>query len=356
MTDLRQIIRASVQAILPYSMSEPAYQIKLNQNENPFDLPPALKQEILTAFARMQWNRYPAFTTHQLREKIADRENVTPEMILVGNGSNELLQNIGSIILSPGQKLLTVLPTFQLYEQMGCILGAELIQLPLKPDFTFPVNEILTRLQTDQISLQIYASPNNPTGTILTPAEMQSILAAATGVVVCDEAYYDFYGKTARDYLAQTPHLVVTRTFSKAFGMAGLRIGYLIAQPELVTEIYKAKLPYNLNLFSELAALTILKYPDLIQARIQMILAQREWLLTALRSLAKISVVPTHANFFLIQTPLAADQLFQLLLAAGILVRNVSHNHPLLRSYLRIAVGTPAENQQLIRVLEKILK
>lgn len=355
MPDPLSCIRPSVREIKPYAMTEVDYQTKLNQNENPFDLPDSLKNEILTRFTRLAWNRYPSFTTETLRTKIAEKEGVAPEMVLIGNGSNELLQLVCAILLGPGQSLLLAQPTFQLYAQLGRVLGAEIVNLDLNADFSFPVEKILSANRQQAFPLQIFCSPNNPTGSVLSLDEIIAILKMARGIVAIDEAYFDFHGVSALSLLPQFPNLVLTRTFSKAFGLAGLRLGYLIAPAPLATEIYKAKLPYNLNLFSELTALTLLDHPELVQTRIQQILQQRDELIRSLRELPELTVYPTHANFFLLQTPLAPSALFDQLLADGILVRNVSKNHPLLADKLRVSVGSPAENARLVQSLRRIL-
>ncbi len=348
-------IRKSVREITPYSMAENRYQIKINQNECPFDLPEDLKQEIQAKFLSRAWNRYPSFTTEQLRRKIADKESVSSDMILVGNGSNELIQIICSVILDSQSTFLIVQPTFQLYAQMGRIFGANLIQIDMNDNFQYPVNDLIELNQANKIALQIYCTPNNPTGSMLTLEEIEAILVVAQGIVVIDEAYFDFHQETALPLLEKYPHLIVTRTFSKAFGLAGLRLGYLIAQPEIVQEVYKAKLPYNLNLFTELTAMTLLDNSNLVSERTRMILAERDQLMHALSQVTQIKVFPTQANFFLVQTPIPPDELFQKLLGEeGILVRNVSHNHPLLADKLRISVGTPEENRTVIAAFEKI--
>ncbi|MBN2087988.1 histidinol-phosphate transaminase [candidate division KSB1 bacterium] len=350
-------IRQSVREITPYSMTEKKYQIKINQNECPFDLPDNLKKEIQAKFLNRAWNRYPSFTTEQLRQKIAEKEQVHPDMILVGNGSNELIQIICSVILDSQSTFLIVQPTFQLYAQMGHIFGANLIQVDMNADFQYPINDLLKINQSNPIGLQIYCTPNNPTGSILTIDEMEAILAVAQGIVVIDEAYFDFHQVTALPLLEKYPHLIITRTFSKAFGLAGLRLGYLVAQPEIVQEVYKAKLPYNLNLFSELTAMALLENSNLVSERTRMILKERDQLMHALAQMNQVKVFPTHANFFLIRTPIQPDDLFhKLLIEEGILIRNVSHNHPLLSDKLRISVGTPEENRKVIAAFEKIFK
>ncbi|MCK5737755.1 histidinol-phosphate transaminase, partial [bacterium] len=324
MTNPNDFIRKSVLAIEPYTMQERQYRIKLNQNESPYDIPAALKSEILDRFSGMNWNRYPTFTTDELRGKIAAAEGISPDMVLVGNGSNELLQNICSILLGPEQEFLTIQPTFSLYAQLGQIFGARARVLELNVDFTFPVDAILDTLENHRIPLQIFCSPNNPTGSTLTLTELSQILDAADGIVVVDEAYHDFSGISAVGLIEKYPNLVVTRTFSKAFGLAGLRLGYCMAQPELTSQIYKAKLPYNLNLFSELAATVLLEHSELVQERVQEMLSQRDWLMRELSALPGTTIFPSRANFFLIQTPLTPDDLFEQVLARGLLLRNVS--------------------------------
>ena len=356
MTNPLKFIRPSVRAIKPYFMSEQTYRIKLNQNENPFDLPASLKQEILRSFETVAWNRYPSFTTDKLRRKIAEIEDVRPEMILMGNGSNELLQITCSIILEPGHNFVTVQPTFQLYEQIGHIFGANLIQLQMDEELNFPFGQIMALNRSQAIPLQIYCSPNNPTGSILTLNQIKAILEVAAGIVAIDEAYCDFSRIKATSLLQKYPNLVLTRTFSKALAMAGFRLGYLIAPEPLAREIYKAKLPYNVDAFSELTALAVLNQPSVVQDQVQRIIGQRDWLMQKLHALRGVKVYPTQSNFFLLRTPLSPKVLYRRLLdEAGILIRNVSANHPLLADKVRISVGTPEENQIFLQTLREIL-
>lgn len=357
MNKLLASVRKSVLEIKPYHMADTKYRIKLNQNESPYDLPADLKKELLAEFGEIAWNRYPSFITVDLCKKLAAKDGVSEGMILVGNGSNELLQLICSIILEPGKKFMTIQPTFALYEQIARVFGADFLQLELEDDFSFPVKKILEMNMEEDIPLQVYCTPNNPTGSILTLNEIEAILKLASGIVVIDEAYFDFSKITSVELLKEYPNLVITRTFSKACGLAGFRIGYLIGSPEVVREVYKAKLPYNLDIFSEFAASKILAHPNIIQERVADILAQRDWLIQELKQIPGVMVFPTHSNFFLISTPIEPVKLFNILLEEdGILLRNVSKNHPRLENVLRVSVGTKEENQKLVAAFKRIFE
>lgn len=357
MNNVERYIKPNVRAMSGYRLESVSYQIKLNQNENPYDIPPELKQEILDVFKKEAWNRYPDFTGEKLREKLAAYLDVRSENVIVGNGSNEMLKLIALATLGPGKNFLLVAPTFLIYEHLGHTTGAHLIDLEFNHDWSFPVHEILNTLQTTEVPLTILCSPNSPTGTILPPEDLEKILKNSKGLVVLDEAYYEFacvpYLKLWRDH----ENLILVRTFSKALGIAGLRTGYLIAHPQITQELMKVKLPYNLNKFSELAAIKILEHPEIIQNAIKKILQERDRLGEALQELDGIRVYPSHANFFMMEpVKISASDLFEQLLAHGILIRDISRYHPRLKNKLRVSVGTPTENTRFLQTLKKILE
>ncbi len=337
-----------------YHLRDRDYRIKLNQNENPFDLPDALKQEILAAFQSMSWNRYPGFGNMPLVSKLAARLGVAPNQVLVGNGSNELLQTLINVILQPGKRILLVNPTFLIYEQLARVAGAEVVAMEFNSDWSFPVAEIVEKVHNLRIDLCVLCSPNSPTGAVLANSDLEQILQATAGIVLVDEAYYEFNAETAVNFVPKYANLVVTRTFSKAMGLAGLRIGYMLGHREVISEVNKAKLPYNLDIFSEIVAATLLDNKSLIKDNVDTILSERKRLFQQLKLLPGIEVFPSAANFLMIRTPLAAGKLFEQLLAGGLLVRDISGYHDRLKNILRITVGTPAENDALLQALSDI--
>ncbi len=300
----------------------------------------------------MAWNRYPSYTNLRLVERLSAYLNVPPNHLLVGNGSNELLQTVISVVLSAGKKLLLVTPTFQIYQQLGKVAEAEICQIEFEEDWSFPIEKILRLLKEKTIELCILCSPNSPTGSTLNQDDLKQICETARGLILVDEAYHEFSKINYLELQAYHKNLILTRTFSKAMGLAGLRIGYLIADADLIREIHKAKLPYNLNIFSELVASKLLDHQNLLQQNIQKIVSEKERIGQKLFKLKGVTVFPSQANFFMIATSIPAPALFEKLLNLGLLVRDISSYHPRLQNTLRITVGMPAENDALINALQ----
>jgi histidinol-phosphate aminotransferase len=324
---------------------------KLNQNENPYDLPDALKREILDAVRGQEWTRYPAYDPPDLRVKIARRFGLDPDQVLLGNGSNQLLYLLGSALVSPGDRVVTAPPTFSLFGIVAKIAHGRLDAIDQDADFTLDSDRLLAAVRGARLTF--FCSPNNPTGRTIPTAFLEEVLCATEGIVVWDEAYGEFWGETALPLLERHPNLLVLKTFSKAFGLAGLRIGYLIGHPAMVSELRKVNIPYNINMVSRAAASALLDRPEWIAEQVARILAERDRLFDALRSVAGVIPFPSAANFILVRTP-DSRAVFDGLKARGVLVRPVE-SHPLLVNCLRVTVGKPAENDAFLDTLKTIL-
>ncbi len=348
-------IRLAVRAISPYHLPSREYKIKLNQNEHPEDLPQWLKTAIADELQKISWNRYPDFSRNRLQEKLAAHLNVEPQRLLIGNGSNEILQMIFTATLSTHKKLLTVVPTFPIYQQIARVFEAELLALEFEADWSFPVERILSALKVNQPELCVLCSPNSPTGALLAIEGLAEILRAAAGLVVVDEAYFEFAERSALPLQNEFENLIITRTFSKALGLAGLRVGYLITHPNLVAEFRKVKLPYNLNILSETVACKVLEHPEVVTQRIRQLQREKEWLYRELEAIDGVSVFPSAANFFMIGTPFSSDAVFEVMSEQGVLIRDISGYHPRLQKKLRISVGTRAENEACVQALKRAL-
>ena len=355
MNDFVNNIKPSVRAISAYHLNGKHSEVKLNQNENPYDLPKWLKDELLNEFCGFAWNRYPSFGNLRLIEKLSSHVQIEPNRILVGNGSNELLQTLMAVSLSAGKKLLLVAPTFLIYHQLGRVAEADICEIEFEEDWSFPINKILSTLEQEQIDLCIYCSPNSPTGATLKENDLIRILKKAKGLVLVDEAYHEFSKTSCVELQSDFKNLIITRTFSQAMGLAGLRIGYVIGHPDLISEIDKAKLPYNLNIFSEFVATKLLDHCDLVYENIQKILSERERLTRELLAVKNVRVFPSEANFIMIETPTQTRGLFDKLADRGVLLRDISKYHPRLKNHLRISIGTPEENDSLIESLRSAL-
>ena len=349
-------IKASVLALRPYSLALHRASVKLNQNENPWDAPAEIKQETLKRMEARAWSRYPDFIPQRLHERLAEFSGWQPDGIIAGNGSNELIQALLMVTIGEGKRVLITEPTFALYRQITTVLGGEVLAVPLRSDLQFDVAALLEEIEKKQPDVTIICSPNNPTGCVISDEELVVVLKAARGLIVIDEAYHEFAGHSAVELLGDHKNLVVLRTFSKAMAMAALRVGYLLGSPELVREIAKAVLPYNLNAFSQIAGeVAIEMFEAKLQPLVEAICAERDRLYVELASIPGLVPVQSQANFMVVHSNKDPKQVFDGLLKRDILVRDVS-GYPMLKDYFRLSVGTPEENDLLLEGLREILK
>lgn len=347
-------IKDSVLALRPYTLSPHRASVKLNQNENPWDAPFEIKQETVNRIKDRAWSRYPDFTPLKFRERLAEFSGWKPEGILAGNGSNELIQAVLMVTIGPGRRVLINEPTFALYRQITTVLGGEVASLPLTPQLTYDSTSLLSTVKSSQPEVTIICSPNNPTGCVMESSDLSALLEASPGLVVVDEAYFEFSGQTAVPLLDRYSNLIVLRTFSKAMALAALRVGYLMASPELVLEVGKALLPYNLNAVSQTAAKVALEMFELkLAPLVEAICSERDRLYVELKKIPGLTPVQSRANFMVVRSQLEPQRVFNELLRRDILIRDVS-KYPLLQSYFRVSVGTPEENDLLIEALQEI--
>lgn len=336
-----------------YTLNPIDCPIKLNQNESPFDLPEKLKEKIIVKLKNKKWNIYPDFVPENLYEKVAKNYNIDKSNILLGNGSNEMIFTVLAATLETGKKVIIPQPTFTVYKLIASNLNADIKTVMLNEDFTFNVDRIIGEAK-DLGAVTIISSPNSPTGTYLSYNSLKDVIKASAGIVIVDEAYIQFGGESVIDLIDEFPNLIILRTFSKAFGLAGLRIGMMISNREMITQLSKVKLPYNINIFSIITLDVIFDNIELIDKHVKMILKEKKYLEKQLTKFKKLLIIPSAANFFLIKVN-NSQWLFEKLLESGILVRNVSA-YPMLANHLRISVGSKKENEALIDALKKIYK
>ncbi len=358
------LIKPRVRAQAAYTLQAPEARRKLNQNESPFDVPALIKDAVLARVRETAWNRYPAFTPAELLARLAERHGWTADGVLVGNGSNELIQATLAVTVGEGSAVVTPVPTFTLYRLLSEVFGGRHVGVPLTPDFEFDVPALIGAAAAAAARVVVVNSPNNPTGTPFPEGEggegggggVARLLAETEALIVVDEAYQDFGGPTAIPLLAQHPRLVVLRTFSKAMSLAGLRFGYALAHPAVAREIAKAKLPYNVNRVTLAAAHAALDARDVFAEATARIRDARDRLLQRLREVAGLRVFPSAANFVLIRCLArpAAEVFRRLVDEHGILVRDVSAT-PGLDGCLRITAGTTDDVDAVVEALRAIL-
>jgi len=356
MNDFLEKIKPRVRELKAYTLSPDRASIKLNQNENPFPLPQRIHEETFRRISKRSWSRYPDFIPVSLHEKLAEFSSWKPNGIVAGNGSNELIQATLMVTVTEGKKVLISEPTFALYRQVTTVLGGEIISVPLNEKLSFDISALREAIEKENPDVVILCSPNNPTGCRIDEEDLKSLLEISDGLFVVDEAYWDFAEKSVAPLLNDYKNLVVFRTFSKAMGLAALRVGYLMADPSLAREISKAVLPYNLNAFSQTAAEVCVDfYEEELRPLVEKIIEERGRLFAELKTIKGLSPVETKANFFVVRSVIEPKKVFRELLQWDILIRDVS-GYPMLKNYFRVNVGTPEENDALVKSLKEIFE
>lgn len=355
---LLERIRPSVRAEHAYRVGlDPHIDIKLNQNENPYDVPLALKQRLAEKLIEIPWNRYPNDQPVELQAALADYLGVDPAAILISNGSNEMMMTLGAVLIQAGAPVVLPTPMFSLYEKIVRIQDGNLISVPAKADFSFDVEAILEAIHTHNPALTVIGAPNNPTGATLSKTDQRRILEAAEGFVLIDEAYVDFVddGRGMIDALADHPNLLLLRTFSKSFGLAGVRLGYLLAHPAVATEILKYRIPFMVDRVTELTGCVMLENVAWMQETVAEIKDEIQKIYHALQRIdGVVQVLPTEANFLLFKTILTGKELMDRMSAQGILLRNMG-GYQELKDMIRVNAGTPAENEAFLTALKNVL-
>ena len=347
-----KLVRPEILALKAYAVADAEGMVKLDAMENPYPLPEPMRRELAERLSRVELNRYPEPTGRKLRELIARRMNVPSGMeLLLGNGSDDLIQIVSLALARPGAVMMYPAPSFVMYSMNATFTGMRGVGVPLREDYSFDADDFVRRMQAEKPALVFIAYPNNPTGVLYPEPDVEKVIRAAPGLVVVDEAYHVFARRTFMPRLAEFPNLAVLRTVSK-LGLAGIRLGYLAARPEWIREFNKVRQAYNLNVLTQAAALYVLERLDVLEEQAARILRDRSELARAFAGMPAIKVFPSEANFFLVRVP-DADLTYEALKRQNVLVRNL---HPGLPNCLRINVGTPEENRILIAALREALQ
>ena len=362
--DLSAVIRPEVVGLRAYHVepSPAGLRAKLDANESPFALGDstreALAAEMAKALADVQLHRYPDPEAWELRQLLARNLGVVPAQVVVSNGSDEAIQMLTVAVGTPGTAVAAPVPTFAMYELTARMLGLRFVGIPLSDQFDLDVRRFCEALMAERPRLIFLAWPNNPTGRLYDAGAVEEIIRLCDGesvnaLVVVDEAYFHYAGRTFLSKVGQYPNLVILRTLSK-IGLAGIRLGVLVGSTALVEVINTIRLPYNVNALSQAAARLVLRHPDVVSHHAAAIVRERDRVLTRLRDVPGVTTYPSQANFFLIRTARLGDEVFRGLLERGILVRNFSHA-PYLANCLRVTVGTPEENDAFLAALPDVL-
>ncbi len=348
------LVRPELRALSAYTVAPAEGMVKLDAMENPFPLPEAVRARLGAALSRVAVNRYPDIGADQVKQALWRAVGIPSTLgLLLGNGSDELIQVITSALARPGAVMLSPEPSFVMYRLNAIHAGMRFVGVPLTSGFGLDREAMLAAVERERPALTFLAYPNNPTGNLFSAADVAAIIGASPGLVVVDEAYAAFADASFLPRVAEFPNLLVLRTLSKV-GMAGIRLGYAVAAPEWIAELNKLRQPYNVNALTQAAAVALLADPGWMAEQAAMIRTERARLAAALARLAGVSVFPTQTNFVLARVP-DADRVYDGLKQRRILVKNVHGWHPLLANCLRITVGTPQENDQLLAALTGLL-
>lgn len=350
-------VRASQPAldgIIPYDPKYLPARIYLSANENPDNLPQVVLDDVIEGLRALSCNRYPDPLANELRDMIAQMWGLERANVLLGNAGDELLFDVALAWGGEGRRLLTCPPTFSVYEANARLTNTTVVSIPRKADFSLDEEAILSRVAQGDIDLVIITSPNNPTGDIASVEFLEQLLAATDALVMVDEAYGEFGGTNMVPAIARHKNLIILRTFSKAYSAAGVRLGYVLAQPCVITELLKVRQPYSVDSISQLVGRMIIAHQDAFTPRIEAIKQERARLYQELSQREAVTVYPSHANYLLLQVD-DAHMVWELLYEQGILVRDFSQA-PGLRNCLRVSIGSVQENNAFLSALDAILQ
>ena len=349
--DTIKLIKLKIREQSEYNVAIPKHNIKLNQNETPYDCSNDLKLKILRELEKTSWNRYPELKANNLIKKIAKILSCNSNQIVLGKGSNEVIQSIITSIISVNDKVCVLNPTFPIYKMITNQNDGVIIESKLNKDFKINEEDLLHKASKAKIT--ILCNPNSPTGSLVSLDMIEKILRNINGFLVIDEAYVDFSKFSSLPLLSKNSNLIITRTFSKAFGLAGFRLGYAVMHSKVASEIQKCMLPFNIDKPSIIAGDILLSdYKKIIEYS-NKIINEREKLISKINELNGFKAYKSNANFFLLKSKTSPREIYTKLLKNGILVRDVS-SYYLCKNKIRISIGSQEENEVLFNILSDL--
>lgn len=352
---IERVVRGEIRALSSYHVPPSAGMIKLDAMENPYPLPDALRTEIGEIASCAALNRYPDADAHELRARLRETMSVPQGMdVLLGNGSDEIIQMLCQVCARPGAALLGVEPSFVMFAMVAKVCGLRFVGVPLTADYRLDAEAVVAAMNVHQPALSFFAYPNNPTGNLFDAADIERIIRAAPGLVIVDEAYHPFAQASFMARLPEFPNLLVMRTVSK-LGLAGLRLGLIAGRREWLAQLDKVRLPYNLNVLTQRVALHVLGRQSVLDAQAASIRSERTRLSEGLKSIGGVSAYPSDANFILFKVAAAAE-VFDALKRRGILIKKLTGSHPALQDCLRVTVGRQEENAAFLRALRESIE
>ena len=347
-------VRSDLEGLAPYVSPQLPARFRLNTNEAPYPPPVALVEEVARGTEAVALNRYPDRDAVKLGDAISDHVGWPVEGLWVANGSNEVFLHLFLAFGGPGRTSLTFEPTYSLHTLIPRIAGTRTIQLQRDHDFRIDLDQALATIRTERPDIVIVCSPNNPTGGCEGLGTIEALLDESPGIVVVDEAYSEFDGHehSALNLLASRPNLAITKTFSKAWRLAGVRIGYMLAAPALISELARVRLPYHLSAITQLVGVAAIRHSEETLGMIRAIVAERDRIATELTALG-LRVFPSSANFVLFEVD-DPEQVWNGLMEREVLIRNYP-GVPGLERCLRVTAGLPEETDAFLEAMREVL-
>ena len=356
----RVSVRPDLADLTAYGAPQLDVAVRLNTNESPYPPPPAFMEDLARRIGGLSGalalNRYPDRDFRELREALAGHVGTLTERVWLANGSNEIIQQLVQAYGGAERRAMTFEPTYEMHSLITRVAGTRLIRARRTPMFAMDIEASIEAIRANRPDIVFLCSPNNPTGNGLTEEDVAALCEAATGLVILDEAYAEFAGGSAWRLIEDHEHLVCVRTFSKAFRMAGARIGYMIAQPRVIESVLKVRLPYHLSSLTQAAGLTALAHAAELSTTVETMVLERERLWNELSTTRGITAFPSRANFILFRSEaLPAPELWRRLLDRGVLVRDFSST-PGCDGCLRVSVGTKEQDERFLEALAAAIR
>lgn len=349
---IEKLMKNSIKTLIPYEPKEVEVLIKLDANENN-NVDYVLNEKIARALTNLKINKYPDSGCSEIKEMLASDLKVSKDQIIIGSGSDQLISMAINTFVDKEDKILTFTPTFMMYKISNQIAGGKTVEVPLEEDFKFNYYSFIKAVKRENPKLIFLTNPNNPTGGVIPREHIMKILEFSNSIVIVDEAYYEFYGESILDLVQYYPNLMVLRTLSKAYGLAGARIGYSVASKALTRALKKTQPPYNVSSLDQLAAKVCLENKGLLIDAVKNIIKERDKLALQLKEIRGIKVYESYGNFILLKLE-RGQEFYQYLLRNKVLIRYFGEEGPL-AGCLRVSVGTGEENSTFLSLLMQFL-
>ena len=346
--------RPGLETLKPYSVEEKDWDIKLDANESPNNLPPLVRERVMNQLEYLAFNRYPDMGMRELRAQIAENFNTSVQNVQIGNGSSEIIMALCHAFGGTGRSIVFPVPSFSMYAVYAQLSDSQPVPVQLNADFSVPVEKILQAAEESDAKLIILCNPNNPTGTVMPLADIETIASKAKCPVLVDEAYFEFYGESAVGLMAEYDNVIIARTFSKAYGLAAARVGYVLATASIIAMLERVLMPYHINALSLATAEILYQMRDEFMPGLEQMITERIRLAASLETIAGIKVYPSETNFILIKTS-KGKELGAYLFEKNIGVRDFS-SAPGLTNCIRLTIGTPLENDQLLKHITTFMR